>query len=224
MALRGSVGAPARRSRQRAHESQAQGTSPLGGNALHLVTDDLKGAIGQEPGEQPQLLADARGIGKNTVEGHQRGDCRKEREKTIEGHTGGDQQDTVFLNALKDAPAYVPPALGGNVRRRGGRAPAVARIVLRACWGLGCLEPEKARNMPTAAAASHKGFRRELSLRDWNRLTKRSSYDCERLTPGHAACSFGALLRQNWAPNCLDLCGGRANRPTNFGRSPFGRT
>ena len=63
-------------------------------------------------------------------------------------------------------------------------------------------------------------------MRDWNRLTKRSSYDCERLTPGHAACSFGALLRQKWAqlsggspfarwPAGLDLCGGRANRPTN---------
>jgi hypothetical protein len=138
----------------------------LFGNALHLVTYDLQGAIGQEPGEQPQLFADAGGIGKKTVEGHQRGDCRKERQKTIEGHTGGDEQDTVFLNALNDAPAYVPPALGGNVRRRGSRAPAVARIVLRASSVPGLLGPEKARKMPTATAASLKGFGRELSLWD----------------------------------------------------------
>ena len=140
---------------------------------FHLVTHDPQGAIWQEPREQPQPPADARGIGKNTVEGHQRGDRRKERQKSIKGHTGGDQQDTVFLNALKHAPAYVPPALGGNVLWRGSRAPAVARRDPPVFSGSGCLEPDKARNMPTAAAASHKGFSRELSLRDWTKLTKR---------------------------------------------------
>ena len=75
-------------------------------------------------GDAVEMRRDGGGIGEQSVERYQRGDCRKYRQHRVKGHPGGDNDDAILTDVLPDAEEDVLPAARRHFGRGGGRTAA----------------------------------------------------------------------------------------------------
>jgi hypothetical protein len=97
----------------------------LRGDALHLLGNNVERPLRQDAGHGGEVVVDGCGVGEQAVERYERGDARKNREERIESDAGGDGEQPVLAHLLIDAPRHVLPALGRDLGRLVGGAPAV---------------------------------------------------------------------------------------------------
>ena len=101
--LHSGIGAP-QRQRQPERERKAELGFPLGGDAVHLLLDDVHPACGQETADESQVVVDGRCFREQPVERHERGDSGKQCEQTVKHHPGGHRQETVLADLRICAP------------------------------------------------------------------------------------------------------------------------
>jgi hypothetical protein len=114
------IGAP-QGHQQTDDESDTKRRLSLRCHAGDLVPYHLDGSAGHHSGDAVEMRRNGGGIGEQSVERNQRGDCRKYGQDRVKGHPGGDDDDAILTDVLPDAEEDILPAARRHFGRGRGR-------------------------------------------------------------------------------------------------------